>query len=84
VIGPSELRIAEALSALDRGALLRLQRVLGDDNAEQRERIMLDLLKVPRSAGSELLGQLIALCDTDRAARLEVLRGIKDALNQPS
>ena len=80
MIGPSVFSIAEALSALDRGALLRLQRVLRDGNEEQRERILYDLMKVPPSMGSELLGQLLALCDTDRAARLEVLRGISDAL----
>ena len=41
---------------------------------------MRDLMRVPPSVGSRLLGQLVAICDEDRAARLEVLRGIRDAL----
>lgn len=41
---------------------------------------MRDLMKVPHSVGVSLLGQLVAICDQDRAARLEVLRGIRDAL----
>jgi hypothetical protein len=43
---------------------------------------MRDLMKVPHPVGTELLGQLVAICDTDRAARLEVLRGIRDALGE--
>lgn len=31
------------------------------------------------SAGAQLLGQLVAICDADRVARPEVLRGIRDA-----
>jgi hypothetical protein len=41
---------------------------------------MRDLVKVPHSVGTSLLGQLVAICDSDRTARLEVLRGIRDAL----
>jgi hypothetical protein len=47
-----------------------------DDSLERRERKMRDLMWLPPSMGSQLLGQLIAPCDDDRAARLEVLRGI--------
>jgi hypothetical protein len=36
-------------------------------------------MKVPHSVGTSLLGQLLAICDDDRAARLEVLRGIRAA-----
>jgi hypothetical protein len=37
-------------------------------------------MRAPHSEGTRLLSQLVAICDTDRAARLEVLRGIRDAL----
>lgn len=72
----------ESLRALDLGALRRLQSVLQDDNAEQRDLLMRDLMRVPSSVGTQLLGQLVATCDVDRAARLEVLRGIRDALRE--
>lgn len=78
--GLPEFSISEALSALDRGALRRLRSVLQDDAADQRDRILRDLMSVPPSMGAELLGQLVAICDADRAARFEVLRGIRDAL----
>lgn len=42
--------------------------------------LLSDLMRVPPSEGSRLLGQLVATCDEGRAARLEVLRGIRDAL----
>ena len=79
---PSDFSYAEALSALDRGALRRLWSVVQDDSADQRDRIMRDLMKVPPSIGAQLLGQFVAICDSDRAARLEVLRGIRDALGE--
>jgi hypothetical protein len=77
---PFESEYAEPLRALDRGALRRLQALLQDDSADERDRLMHDLMRVPHSMGTSLLGQLVAICDTDRAARLEVLRGIRDAL----
>ena len=77
---PFESDYAEPLRALDRGALQRLKALLQDDSADERERLMHDLLKVSHSAGVSLLGQLVAICDEDRAARLEVLRGIRGAL----
>lgn len=77
---PFESDYAESLRALDRGALRRLQSLLQDDSAADREQLMRDLMKVPHSVGTSLLGQLVATCDADRAARLEVLRGIRDAL----
>lgn len=79
---PSESDFAQSLRALDRGALRRLWALLQDDSADKREALMRDLMKVPPSAGTQLLGQLVAICDTDRAARLEVLRGIRDALER--
>jgi hypothetical protein len=75
-----ESEYAESLRALDCGALRRLQALLQDDSADERDRLMRDLMKVPHSMGTSLLGQLLAICDDDRAARLEVLRGIRDAL----
>ena len=77
---PYEAPYAEPLRALDRGALHRLWAVLQDGSADQRDRITHDLMKVPPSVGAQLLGQLVAICDEDRAARLEILRGIRDAL----
>lgn len=77
---PFESQYAEPLRALDRGALGRLQALLLDDSADEREQLMRDLMKVPNSVGTSLLGQLLAICDEDRVARLEVLRGIRDAL----
>ena len=79
-----ESSLAESLRALDRGALRRLWVLLQDDAAAERERLMRDLMKVQHSVGASLLGQLVAICDEDRAARLEVLRGIRDALGDPS
>lgn len=70
----------DSLRALDRGALRRLLALLEDDSEDQRETLKRDLSRVPLSTGSRLLGQLVAICDTDRAARLETLRGIRDAL----
>lgn len=75
-----ESEYAEPLRALDRRALRRLQALLQDDSADQRDRLMRDLMREPPSVGTQLLGQLVAICDEDRAARLEVLRGIRDAL----
>ena len=81
---PFESEYAEPLRALDRGALLQLWGLLQDHSADQRDRLMHDLMMMPHSAGTQLLGQLVAICDTDRAARLEVLRGIRDALANPA
>jgi hypothetical protein len=78
---PFELGLAESLSVIDRGALRRLWILLQDDGADERDRLMRDLMKVPASVGTQLLGRLIAICDTDRIARLEVLRGIRDVLD---
>jgi hypothetical protein len=72
---PFESDYAESLRALDRGALLRLWALLQDDSAVQRDRLMRDLIRVPPSVGAQILGQLVAICATDRAARLEDLRG---------
>jgi hypothetical protein len=47
---------------------------------KEQKRLMRDLMRVTPSVGTQILGQLVAICDTDRAARLEVLRGIRDAL----
>jgi len=77
---PFESEMPKSLRALDRGALRRLQALLQDDSAPERDRLMRDLMRVPPSVGAQLLGQLVAICDEDRAARLEVLRGIRDAL----
>jgi hypothetical protein len=77
---PFESEFAEAIRALDRGALRGLQALLQEDGAPERDRLMRDLMRVPQSEGTRLLGQPLAICDTDRAARLEVLRGIRDAL----
>ena len=77
---PFESTYAEPLRALDRQALRRLGDLLQDDSANERDRLMRELMRVPHSEGTRLLGQLLAICDTDRAARLEVLRGIRDAL----
>lgn len=76
--------LAESLRALDRGALRRLWELLRDDSADEREQLLRDLMTVPHSVGTSLLGQLVAICDEDRAARLEVLRGIRDALGDQS
>lgn len=57
--GP-EFSITSALSALDPVALGRLQSVLQDDAADQRGRIMKDLMRVAPSIGAQLLGQLVA------------------------
>lgn len=78
---PFESRHADSLRALDRGALRRLQAVLQDDDQDMRARIMRDLLEVPPSIGAQLIGQLVAISDTDRAARLELLRAIRGALD---
>jgi hypothetical protein len=78
-----ESGFAEPLRALDRRALRRLQTLLQDGSANEREQVMRHLMKVPPSVGGQLLGQLVAICDEDRAARLEVLRGIRDALADP-
>ena len=75
-----ESHLAKPLRGLDRGALRRLQVLLQDDAEDRRERLMKNLMRVPPSEGTRLLGQLVAMCDVDRAARLEVLRGIRDAL----
>ncbi len=72
----------ESLRALDHGALRRLRTLLQDDAQGQRDCLMRDLMRVPSSVGTQLLGQLVAICDTDRVARLEVLRGIRDALGE--
>jgi hypothetical protein len=77
---PYESSYAEPLRALDGGALRRLWVLLQDDSVDKRDRLMRDLMRVPHSVGTQLLGQLVAICHTDRAARLEVLRGIRDAL----
>jgi hypothetical protein len=77
---PFESDYAESLRALDRVALLRLWGLLQDDSATQRDQLMRDLIRMPPSVGAQLLGQLVAMCDTDRFVRLEVLRGIRDAL----
>ncbi len=74
----------ESLRALDNGALRRLRALLQDDSVDQRDRLMRDLMRVPHSQGVDLLGQLVAICDVDRAIRLEVLRGIRDALGDQS
>ena len=70
----------ESLRALDRKALRRLRALLQDDAQDERDRLVDDLMHIPHSVGTGLLGQLVAICDTDRVARLEVLRGIRDAL----
>ena len=75
-----ESQFAEPLRALGPEALGRLWTLLQDENADHRDRLMKDLMRMPPSAGTRLLGQLVAMCDTDRIARLEVLRGIRDAL----
>jgi hypothetical protein len=77
---PFESEYAESLRALGPQALRRLWNVLQDESVDRRDRLMRDLLRVQPSEGSRLLGQLVAICDTDRAARLDVLRGIRDAL----
>lgn len=79
---PFESSYAESLRALNRRALNRLQVLLQDDGAAERVPVLRDLMKVPHSVGASLLGQLVAICDEDRAARLEVLRGIRDALRE--
>jgi hypothetical protein len=76
----SDFSYADALSALDRNALRRLWVLLQDDKADERDGLMRDLMRTSPSVGTQLLGQLVVICDTDRAARLEVLRGIRDAL----
>jgi hypothetical protein len=81
---PFESDYAEPLRALDRKALRLLWGLLQDDAEDQRERVMRDLMRVPHSEGTRLLGQLVAICDSDRAARLEVLRGIRDAMKDES
>ena len=75
---------AESLRALDRKALHRLWVLLQDDAQDQRDRLMRDLIRMPQTEGTRLLGQLVAICDSDRAARLEVLRGIRDAMKDES
>ena len=89
-IGPADVGVphmptikseAESLRALGPVALRRLQAVLQDDAPDQRDRISHDLMKVLPSVGAQLLGQLVAFCDMNRAARLEVLRGIREALD---
>lgn len=77
---PFESEYAESLRALDRKALRRLWSLLQDDAEDQRERLLLDLMTVPHSTGVSILAELVALCDTDRATRLEILRAIRDAL----
>ena len=77
---PYESDYAEPLRALDRAALRLLWVLLQDDSADERARLMRDLMRRPPSVGAQLLGQLVAICDSDRAARLEILRGVRDAL----
>jgi hypothetical protein len=77
---PFESEYADSLRALDRRALSQLRAILQDDASEERERLLRDLMTEPHSLGVSLLGQLVAICDEDCAARLEVLRGIRDAL----
>jgi hypothetical protein len=77
---PFESEYAESPRALGPEAFRRLWNLLQDEGADRRDRLMQDLLRVPPSEGSRLLGQLVSICDTDRAARLEVLRGIRDAV----
>ena len=81
---PFESPYAGSLRALDRKALRRLLDLLQDDSADQRDQLMHDLMRVPQSHGTEQLGQLVAICDTDRVARLEILRGIRNALGDDS
>lgn len=50
-----------------------------EPGADRRGRLLNDVMQMPPSEGSRLLGQLVAISDTDRAARLEVLRGVRDA-----
>ena len=66
-----ESEFAEPLRALAPDALGRLWTLLQDENADQRDRLMRDLMRVLPSEGTRLLGQLVAICDTDRIARLE-------------
>lgn len=75
-----ESEYAEPLRAFGHDALRRLRVLLLDENADRRDRLMQDLMRVPPSEETRLLGQLVAICDEDRADRLEVLRGIRDAL----
>ena len=70
----------ELLRALTWNALRRLHTILEDDSQEERDRLNRDLAEDPHSFGTEVLGELVTLCDTDRAARREVLRGIRDIL----
>jgi hypothetical protein len=64
---------AASLQALGPAALHRLWRLLQDDAGEDRNRVMRALIRVPPTEGARLLGQLVATCDADRAARLEIL-----------
>jgi hypothetical protein len=75
-----EASIRKNLAILGPLALEQLQRIL-TSSIDVRAGFLRALMARPSSPGSDALAELVALCDQDEAARLTVLRGIRDAMD---
>jgi hypothetical protein len=72
-----DAEIRHSLAALGPSALREL-RVLMMGTSEDRAAFLRRLMAQSPTPGSDALAELIAICDLDEAARVTVLRGIRD------
>jgi hypothetical protein len=73
--------IRNSLANLGPPALAQLRQIL-TSSTEVRNGLLRDLMARPSSPGTDVLAELIAVCDQDEVARLTVLRGIRDATDE--